>query len=121
MRPRRLAGASGRPLNFTVRRLRVRVFSLINAVVAGVNALVWFGLAWVGWGLLRGVESQHAAGYPNRAQFIYYLGFPLVMTTCALALYAAARFTRFKVPALLTQALLFFILLPFLLGYGGGV
>jgi hypothetical protein len=110
-----------RPLNFTVRRLAVRTFDVINTIAAAVNAVVWFGLAWVGWGLLRGVETRHVAGYPNRGQLIYYLGFPMIMAASALALFAVARYTRFRAPALLTQVLVFFVLLPFLLGYGGGV
>ena len=110
-----------RPLNFTVRRLSMRVLAVINALAAAVNALLWFGFAWLGWGLLRGVEARHVPGYPNRAQFIYYLAFPMAMAGCALALYAVARFTRFRAPALLIQGFVFFFLLPFLLAYTGGV
>jgi hypothetical protein len=99
----------------------VRAFAIINAVVAGLNALVWLGLAWIGWGLLKGVEGQHVAGYPNRGQFVYYLWFPLAMAACAFGLYMVAHSTRFRAPAILTHALMFFVLLFFLLGYGGGV
>jgi hypothetical protein len=99
----------------------VRAFAVVNTVAAAVNALLWVGLAWIGWGLLSGVERQHVAGYPSRAQFIYYLGFPLVMAACALALYAFARFTRLGSAAIFSQVLVFFVLLPFLFFYGGGV
>ena len=99
----------------------MRGFAVINAVVTGINVLLWGGLAWMGWGLLRGVEDRHVAGYPNRGQFIYYLHFPIAMAACALALYAVARFTRFRVPALLTQALVFLFLFLFMLAYTGGV
>jgi len=95
--------------------------ALFNVVVSGVNALIWSGLSWLGWGLLRGVENQHVANYSNRGQFIYYLAFPLLMTTCALALYAAARYTRFREAALFGQTLVFVAVFPFLVGYGGGV
>ena len=61
-------------------------------------------------------------GYPpNRAQFIYYLALPVTMATCALALYVVAHVTRFRAPALLIQVLVFFFLIPFVLGYSGGV
>jgi len=99
----------------------MRAFAIFNALVAGADALVWFALAWIGWGLLRGVEHQHVAGYPNRGQFIYYLWFPLAMAACAVALYVIARNTRFRAPAILAHALMFFVLLFFLFGYGGGV
>jgi hypothetical protein len=77
------------------------VLAMVNAVAAGANGLVWVGLAWLGWGLLKGVEARHIAGDPTRPQFIYYLGVPMVMAACALGLYVVARFTRFRVPALL--------------------
>ena len=99
----------------------MRVFAVINAVVAGINALLWFGFAWMGWGLLRANIDRHVAGYPNRAQFTYYLYFPMAMAACALALYLVARFTRFRAPALLIQGLLFFVVFPFLFAYTGGV
>jgi len=116
-----LAGASARPLNFIVRRLAVRRLAVVNAIAALVNALAWLGLTWGGWGLLRGLEVQMIPGYPNHGQVMYYLYFPLAMGACALAVYAVARFSRFKKLALLIQALLFLFLFPFMLAYTGGV
>ena len=99
----------------------MRAFAVVNTLAAAVNTLLWGGLAWIGRGLLNGVERQQVAGYPSRAQFIYYLTFPLVMAACAVALYACARFTRLGSAAIFSQVLVFLVLLPFLLFYGGGV
>jgi hypothetical protein len=99
----------------------LRTFAIINAVVAGSNALLWVGFTCMGWSLLKSSEARHVAGYPNRAQFAYYLWFPFAMAVCAVVLYLVARSTRFRVPALLAQVLVFFVLFPFVLAYTGGV
>jgi hypothetical protein len=100
-------------------RHKRNLLAIANAVVAGANGLVWVGLAWLGWGVLKAAEAQHIAGYPTRPQFGYHLGFPLVMAACAVGLYIVARYPRFRAPALLAQALVLFV--PLLLGYIGSV
>jgi hypothetical protein len=121
MHRRLQSGACARPLNSSVRRLAVRRLVVVNAIAALVNGLVWLGLAWGGWGMLRGLEIRLIPGYPNRGQFIYYLYFPLAMATSALLLYAVARFSRFKALVLVAQSLLFLVLFPFMLAYTGGM
>jgi hypothetical protein len=96
-------------------------FAVTNAAVSAINTLMWSGLSWMGWCVLKGVEGQHVTGYPDHVQFNYYFGFPLSMLVCSLVLYSVAGFTRFRVPALLTQFLVFFVVFPFLFFYTGGV
>jgi hypothetical protein len=92
-----------------------------NTIAAVVNGLIWLALVWLGWSLLHGVEAQHAHGYPNHGQRTYYLTFPIIMAAFTLALFALARFTRFRTATLFAQVIVFLIVLPFLLSYGGGV
>jgi hypothetical protein len=60
----------------------VRVASL---ALAGAAIAVWGGFVLLGLEGIKDIANQHAPGYPNWAQIIYYLGFPLLMFCVSLA------------------------------------
>ena len=99
----------------------MRAFTVVNNIAAASNILIWCGFTWLGVGLTKGVTDQNVPGYPNTGQLIYYIRFPLVMAACTIGAYAVSRFTGYKRTALAVQLVALLILLPFLLGYTGGM
>jgi len=90
-------------------------------VLSAVNVLLWGLLIWLGVEGIKGVESQHVAGYPNDGQLSYYVRFPILMAAVAVALFAFGRFTRFRRTALGLQILVTVTLPFYLFAYTGGM
>jgi hypothetical protein len=86
-----------------------------------LNILVWGGLSWIGWGLIRSVEARHAAGYPNLGQIEYYLVLPLLMLSVSLVPGAFLGQTRWSSLATIWCSLTLIAVVPYLLPYSGGV
>lgn len=99
----------------------MRAFNVLNAITASVNLLAYLGLAWIEWDHIRVVEAPDLPGNPNHVPVAQYISFPLIMAGCALALFAVARYTRFRLLALLAQGLVFCVLFQSLLRGGGGM
>jgi hypothetical protein len=86
-----------------------------------LNAFVWGGLSWMGWGGIQYVESQHAVGYPNTGQIGYYLVIPLMMLSASLVPAALLGQTKWSAAANLWLSLTLIAAFPYLLPYTGGV
>jgi hypothetical protein len=70
---------------------------------------------------VRVVEAPDLPGNPNHVPVAQYISFPLIMAGCALALFAVARYTRFRLLPLIAQGLVFCVLSQCLLRGGGGM
>ena len=92
-----------------------------SLILPAINALVWGGLSWMGWGGIKYIESQHAAGYPSSGQILFYQIIPLVMLSVALVPAALLGQTRWATFGNAWSAFTLFLLLPYLFYYGGGV
>jgi|HubBroStandDraft_1064217.scaffolds.fasta_scaffold99256_1 hypothetical protein len=90
-------------------------------ILSGITTLVWASFTWMGIQLLSHVHRQQLLGYPRVGQMHFYLMFPAAMLVLALIAIAIWRYTRFRRSAIATQVLVSFLVLPFLVMYGGGV
>jgi hypothetical protein len=89
-------------------------------IAASFISLLWGFLTYMGYSVISGVVRQHAPGYPNAGQWHYYVYFPLIMLILSVGSLLLARLM--PVALFVTMWLLqLFIVLPFLLAYGGGV
>lgn len=89
-------------------------------IAAALTTLLWAFFTYVGHDLIVGVTRQHAPGYPNAAQWIYYVYFPLAMLLLSVCLLLLAK----KMPIglfIALWALQLVLFVPFFLGYTGGV
>jgi hypothetical protein len=91
-------------------------------ILTGLDCLLWGSLLLVGINLIDGVSAQHAPGYPNSTQILYYIGVPGAVTA---ALILAAVVFNFVIRSPTWPGILSVVaLLPlpvYLLMYGGGV
>ena len=90
-------------------------------ILAAANGLIWGGLSWNGWGLIRNIESQHLRGYPKSGQILSYIIVPLVMLSVALVPTAFLSQSRWAVLGNVWSALALILLLPYLFLYFGGI
>ena len=90
-------------------------------ILMALNILVWGGLSWIGWGLIRSVEARHAAGYPNLGQIECYLVLPLLMLSVSLVPGAFLDQTRWSALATIWCSFTLIAVVPYLLPYSGGV
>jgi hypothetical protein len=89
-------------------------------IAAVLTALLWALFTYIGYDGILGVVRQHAPGYPNAAQWHYYVHFPLIMLFYSVGLlFLAKRLPRGVFVALWVLQIVVFI--PFFLGYTGGV
>jgi uncharacterized protein involved in cysteine biosynthesis len=94
---------------------------LLVLILPTLNGLVWGGLSWMGWDLIRTVESQHVPGFPSSGQILFYIIIPLAMLSVALVPAAFLSQTRWAALGNVWSALTLFLLLPYLYHYGGGI
>jgi hypothetical protein len=91
-------------------------------ILAGIAIAIWLALAFAGRGLVYGVIEQHAAGYPNRAQFEYYFAIPVgVVIALLLCAWLCNAFRRSPWLLMVTSAISILALGPYLLPYSGGI
>jgi len=89
-------------------------------IAASFTSLLWGFLTYMGYSGISGVVRQHVPGYPNAGQWHYYVYFPLIMLILSVGSLLLARLM--PVALFVTMWLLqLFVVLPFLLAYGGGV
>jgi uncharacterized protein involved in cysteine biosynthesis len=55
---------------------QIKVSTIICVLL---NAIVWGGLVFMGYGGLQSVAQRHVPGYPSAGQFDYYVYAPLVV------------------------------------------
>ena len=91
-------------------------------VLAAIAALLWFGVALVGCGLIGGVVDQHVMGYPNAQQIESLIVRPFLVVVVIVSLAWLCNGLRRWAGFLGTVAALALIaLLPFLALSSGGV
>ena len=90
-------------------------------VTTAIAVLLWFGLFLTGHGLAAGVASR-MGGRVNIGQFDYYVVWPASIVAGLLACaWVCNVFHRWYGLLTLSASVALFALLPFLLGYTGGV
>lgn len=90
-------------------------------IVTGIISAVWFALFVIGRDLTHGVYLQSYQFAPNAGQVDYYVIYPLVAVVLLLFAGWTGNIWRKPVIALVPALLLGFAILPFLLGYTGGM
>lgn len=86
--------------------------------LAGVNTLVWCGLLVLGAVVLY----EQPIGYaPNPGQIAYYLGAPILMACAVAVTYFFSRSARSLDILLAIQGVALLLVVPYILGYTGGV
>ena len=89
-------------------------------IAAFLTTLLWTFFTYTGYDLVSGVAQRHVPGYPNAGQWRYYVYFPLIMLIVSVGSLLLAK--RMPVALFVTiWVLQLFVVLPFLLAYGGGV
>jgi hypothetical protein len=100
---------------------RLTFIRIASYVLLFLNGFLWGGLTLLGVSLLLGVAAQHARGYPNYGQVIYYFAFPLtvfLISTIRPALRWRLGMENLGVGGLAVAL----VLIPlFLFAYAGGV
>jgi hypothetical protein len=94
---------------------------LLPLILPAINGIVWGGFAWMGWGGIKYIESQHAPGYPNSGQILLYAIFPLIMLSVSLVPATLLSQTKWTILGNIWSVLTLLPLFPYLLVYGGGV
>lgn len=90
-------------------------------VLPSITAAIWGLFVWKGYSSLEDLKGQHVAGYPSSGQVNFYFHFPIVVLLIVLIALAASHYRALKIPAILLYALSLLAVLPYLLGYTGGV
>lgn len=90
-------------------------------VLASITAAVWGLFVLKGYSSLEDMKNQHVPGYPSSGQANFYFHFPIVVLLIVLVALAASHYRSLKIPAILLYALSLLAVLPYLLGYTGGV
>ena len=89
-------------------------------IAASITTSIWGLFTYIGYELVAGVAQRHVPGYPNAAQWHYYVHFPLIMLVVGAGLLLLAR--KMPVSLFVTLWLLqSFTFVPFFLAYTGGV
>lgn len=90
-------------------------------VIACINVLLWGAFIWIGSGLVDDATGRGIHGFPNNGQTMYYLYFPISMLILAISAYGFSRFRRMWYLGMGIEVLQLVALVPFFLGYTGGV
>lgn len=90
-------------------------------IFVGSVAAIWFVLFWLGRDLIRGVYLQGLGIAPNAEQLDYYLVYPLVAVLLLLIAGWSGNVWRKPAIMFIPALLIGFAILPFLLGYTGGM
>jgi hypothetical protein len=94
-------------------------------VLAGINILLWGAFVWIGHSVTHNAAADAAVhgipGVPNHGQLVYYIYFPIVMVVCAVGAYAPSTVKQIRYTGIVIEFLVLLALLPFCLGYTGGV
>lgn len=89
-------------------------------IVAGLCALIWSVCGYVGYGLVSHLSRRGVPGYPNVAQWEWYVILPALMTlTCLGALVFSEKTPTPAYVAIVVVELV--AVFPFLLFSGGGI
>ena len=88
-------------------------------VLTVLNIIGWTGFVVLGMDLSLDL-AHRAAGYPNRAQIIYYVGFPAFMVLVAFGL-PAWRFLRRAEIGPWSPLLMLCLMVFYLMAYTGGI
>ena len=89
-------------------------------IAASVTVVLWGFFTYTGYALTSGIARRHVPGYQNLGQWHYYVHFPLIMLIVGVGLLLLAR--RLPVTLFVTiWSLQVLAIVPFLLGYGGGM
>ena len=88
-------------------------------ILMALNALVWGGLAWMGFDGEKGVEGRVGAVALGQAE--YYVMIPLLMLTVSLVPGALLGQTKWSAAANIWCSLTLIAVFPYLLPYAGGV
>ena len=89
--------------------------------VTGITSALWFALFVMGRDLIDGVYVQGYRVAPNAGQVDYYIIYPLVAVVLILFAGWTGNIWRKPIIALVPALLIGFAVLPFLLGYTGGM
>jgi hypothetical protein len=90
-------------------------------VLAGITAAIWGFFVWTGYGLLKELKGRRVPGYPSSGQANFYLHLPIAVLLIVLVALVASHYRPLKTPAILLYALSLLAVLPYFLGYTGGV
>ncbi len=90
-------------------------------IVVGAIAVLWFAVFLLGRGLIRGVYLQDHGIAPNAGQIDYYIIYPLMAVALVMFAGWAGNTWRKPLMALIPAVVIGFAMLPFLLGYTGGM
>jgi hypothetical protein len=101
--------------------MRIASTKIVSFVMAVANAGVWSALAALGFRGLQGISDQHAPGFPNGNQIIFYMIVPLVMAIISISYPLLILIIGRKNLGIRLSILMILstIMYPFL--YGGGV
>lgn len=91
-----------------------------NIVIGTISAL-WFALFVMGRNVIREASLQGYRTVPNAGQIDYYTIYPLVAVVLLLFAGWTGNIWRKPAIALIPALLIGFAILPFLLGYTGGM
>jgi hypothetical protein len=90
-------------------------------ILMALNGLVWGGLSWTGWGLIKANNERNLASHPSPAQIWYYLVFPLLMLSVSLVPGALLGQTKWSAVANVWCSLTLFAVFPYVMPYSGGI
>jgi hypothetical protein len=90
-------------------------------IAVGAIAALWFAIFLMGRSVVRGVESQGHGFAANAGQIDYYVIYPLVAVASLMFAGWVGNMWRKPRLALIPTFLIGFAILPFLLGYTGGM
>ena len=90
-------------------------------IVTGTISALWFALFVLGRGLIHNVYLQGYRNAPNAGQVDYYIVWPLMAVVLLLLAGWTSNIWRKPGIALVPALLIGFAMLPFLLGYTGGM
>lgn len=90
-------------------------------IVAGLVAAAWYIIFLMGRGIIDGVYMQGPGSAPNAGQFDYYVVYPLIAAALVMLTGWVGNAWRKPGLTLIPALVVGFALLPFLLGYTGGM
>lgn len=90
-------------------------------VLAAITTAIWGFFVLTGYGLLEDLKGRRVPGYPSPGQANFYLHLPIAVLSIVLVALAASHYRPLKVPAIFLYTLSLLAVLPYLLGYTGGV
>ena len=94
---------------------------IVSLLVSALNVGLWIALFFAGLNGLKGIKEQHATGFPNQGQVMYYEILPVIMTLIGIS-YPVFMWSRGKENLGVGLSLIMILaILPYLLFYGGGV